>query len=67
MAKFTAVVTYTFDTEYEFEAENQEEAEQEASFLSREWLPYSSEKGYTDSWVDVDMSVYTDEDLFENE
>jgi hypothetical protein len=58
MATFRATVTYSFDTEYEIEAEDEQEAEVEASFLSQAWLPYSSEKGYTDSWIDTTIEVY---------
>jgi hypothetical protein len=58
MATFRAVVTYSFDTEYEFEADTQDEAEDMAENLSTEWLPYSSEKGYTDFWNSREVDVY---------
>ena len=58
MATFRAVVTYSFDTEFEFEADTFEEAEDMANNLSGEWLPYSSEKGYTDFWNNTDVEVY---------
>ena len=57
MATFRAIVTYTFDTEFEFEADSYEEADNMASDLSSEWLPYSSQKGYTDFWANTDIEV----------
>jgi hypothetical protein len=65
MAKFTAVITYTYDVEYEVEAEDFYEAEQEALMLAEEWLPYSSDKGYTDTWVNIDVDLDTQDDLSE--
>ena len=68
MATFKAIVTYTFDTEYEFEADSYEQADNIASDLSAEWLPYSSEKGYTDFWANTDLEVsYQTGDLDEDE
>jgi hypothetical protein len=64
MAKFTAVVSFHFDTEYEVEADSYEEAEQEALALAEEWKPYSSEKGYTHDWYTVEIdNLNTDEEL----
>ena len=57
MATFTAVITYSFDTEYEIEAGSYEEAEQRALEEATEWLPYSSIKGYTDTWGQVEVGV----------
>lgn len=58
MATFRGVVTYHFDTEYEVEAGSYEEAEQRALEEATEWLPYSSVKGYTDTWYQVEVEVY---------
>jgi hypothetical protein len=58
MATFRAVVNYSFDTEFEFEANTQDEAEDMANDLSGEWLPYSSQKGYTDFWNSLEVEVY---------
>jgi hypothetical protein len=57
MATFTAVITYHFDTEYEVEAGSYEEAEQRALEEATEWLPYSSVKGYTHDWYQVEVEV----------
>ena len=65
MAKFTAVITYTFDSEYEVEAEDFYEAEQEALMLAEEWLPYSSDKGVTYDWIDISVDLDTQDDWSE--
>jgi hypothetical protein len=68
MATFTVAVSFHFDTEYEVEADSYEEAEQEALNLAEEWKPYSSDKGYTDSWYAVDIEgVHTEDELDEDE
>lgn len=58
MATFTAVITYSFDAEYEIEAGSYEEAEQRALEEATEWKPYSSAKGYTDDWGQVEVETY---------
>ena len=68
MATFTVAVSFHFDTEYEVEADIYEEAEQEALNQAEEWKPYSSDKGYTDSWYAVDIEgVHTEDELDEDE
>jgi hypothetical protein len=68
MAKFNVVVAFHFDTEYEVEANDYDEAEQLALDLAEEWKPYSSEKGYTESWYATEIEyVNTDDELVEDE
>ena len=67
MAKFNVVVSFFYDTDYEVEASDYEQAEQFALELAEEWKPYSSDKGYTDFWHDVQIeSVTTDDELEED-
>lgn len=67
MAKFNVVVSFFYDTDYEVEASDYEQAEQFALELAEEWKPYSSDKGYTDFWHDVQIeSVTTDDELDED-
>jgi len=33
--------------------------------LAEEWLPYSSEKGYTDTWSNIEVDLDTQDDLSE--
>ena len=63
MAKFTAVVNFTFDAEYEVEAGTYEDAEEQALALAEEWKPYSSDKGVTYDWIDVEVEVSTEDEL----
>jgi hypothetical protein len=68
MATFNVVVSFSYDTDYEVEASDYEQAEQFALELAEEWKPYSSEKGYTDFWHDVQIdSVTTDDELEEED
>jgi hypothetical protein len=67
MAKFNVVVSFFYDTDYEVEASDYEQAEQFALELAEEWKPYSSDKGYTEFWHDVQIeSVTTDDELEED-
>ena len=68
MAKFNVVVSFFYDTDYEVEASDYEQAEQFALELAEEWKPYSSDKGYTEFWHDVQIeSVTTDDELDEED
>ena len=68
MATFDVVVSFFFDTDYRVEANSFEEAEEEALALAEEWKPYSSDKGYTEFWHDVQIeSVTTDDELEEED
>ncbi len=68
MATFTVAVSFHFDTEYEVEADDYTDAENLALEMAEEWKPYSSDKGYTDSWYAVDIEgVHTDDELDEDE
>ena len=63
MATFTTVVTFTFDAEYEVEADTYENAEEQALSQAEEWKPYSSDKGVTYDWIDVEVEVSTEDEL----
>ena len=68
MATFNVVVSFSYDTDYTIEADSYEEAEQLALEEAEEWKPYSSDKGYTDFWHDVQIeSVTTDDELKEED
>ena len=68
MATFDVTVSFHFDTEYQVEANSYEEAEEKALAEAREWLPYSSELGYTHDWYSVDIeNVHTNDELDEDE
>lgn len=67
MARFRATVVYTFDTEYEVEAGSYEEAEARALEEATEWKPYSSEKGYTHDWYQVEVEVYHEDGELDDE
>jgi hypothetical protein len=55
---FRAVVNYQFDTEIEVVAHSFEEAEELANNIAQDlYLPYTSEKGYTDFWHTIDVDV----------
>lgn len=58
MAQFSVTVFYHYDTTYEVEAGNFEEAKALALAEAEEWLPYSSEKGYTDNWYEIETEVF---------
>jgi hypothetical protein len=55
MATFEVTVTYHFDTTYEVEADSYEQAEYKALEEATEWKPYSSVKGYTEDWYQVEV------------
>jgi hypothetical protein len=68
MATFNVVVSFFYDTDYTVEADSYEEAEQKALEEAEEWKPYSSDKGYTDFWHDVQIdNVHTHDELDEDE
>lgn len=67
MATFDVSISFHFDTTYEVEAKSYEEAEELAMSLSEEWLPYSSQKGYTESWYSVDVEAVTTNDELDEE
>jgi hypothetical protein len=67
MATFDVVVSFFFDTDYRVEANSYEEAERLALEEAEEWKPYSSDKGWTEFWHDVQIeSVTTDDELEED-
>lgn len=67
MIKYTVGVSFHFDTTYEVEATSQDEAEQLALQKAEEWLPYSSELGYTHDWYSVDIeNVHPDVEFEED-
>ena len=57
MATFEVTVTYHFDTTYEVEADSYEQAEYKALEDATEWKPYSSIKGYTHDWYQVEVEA----------
>jgi hypothetical protein len=57
MATFEVTVTYHFDTTYEVEADSYEQAEYKAQEEATEWKPYSSVKGYTEDWYQVEIET----------
>ena len=57
MATFEVTVTYHFDTTYEVEADTYEQAEYKALEEATEWKPYSSIKGYTEDWYQVEVEA----------
>ncbi len=68
MATFNVVVSFFYDTDYTIEADSYEEAEEKALEEAEEWKPYSSDKGWTEIWHDVQIeSVTTDDKLDEDE
>ena len=68
MATFEVTLSFHFDHEYEVEADSYEEAEQKAMSMGLEWLPYSSELGYTHDWYSVDIeNCSTNDELPEDE
>lgn len=68
MATFEVTLSFHFDHEYEVEADSYEEAEEKALSMGLEWLPYSSELGYTHDWYSVDIeNCSTNDELPEDE
>lgn len=57
MATFEVTVTYHFDTTYEIEADSYEQAEYKAQEEATEWKPYSSTKGYTEDWYQIEIET----------
>ena len=68
MATFNVVVSFFYDTDYTIEADSYEEAERLALEEAEEWKPYSSNKGWTEFWHDVQIdSITTDDELDEED
>jgi len=67
MATFNVVVSFFYDTDYTIEADSYEEAEEKALEEAEEWKPYSSDKGWTEFWHDVQIESITTDDEMEEE